>query len=256
MEDEQRKRIFENQIKGITDSNKILNKNKSILLEFLKFKQGQGLTFNRLNRLCVALKPLFTSVNYDIRTINEDKVQDIIISINTNSKWKDWTKNSNVAVLKNFLRWLNKTYNIHIDLDLIKPIKPKNSLMPEYLITPEEYQRILDNTVNPQMKLIIELLYETGARISEILDLKIQNVEFNSYGAKLYVHGKTGQRVIPIVWYANELKQFVLRHPNNDMPKSVKRSLALSWLLLFTLEISSTGTDLSAALFTSSSLLL
>jgi integrase len=220
MEDEQRKRMFENQIKDITNSDKIIDNNKSIILEFLKVKQGQGLTFNRLNRLCVALKPIFNVMNYDVRTIDGNKVQNIIISINGNAKWKDWTKNSNVKVLKNFLRWLNKTYNIHIDLDEIKPIKPKNSLMPEYLITPEEYQRILENITVPQMKIIIELLYETGARVSEILDLKIQNVEFNFYGAKLYVHGKTGQRVIPIVWYANELRHYLQFHNNKDKPDS------------------------------------
>ena len=116
MEDEQRKRMFENQIKDITNSDKIIDNNKSIILEFLKVKQGQGLTFNRLNRLCVALKPIFNVMNYDVRTIDGNKVQNIIISINGNAKWKDWTKNSNVKVLKNFLRWLNKTYNIHIDL--------------------------------------------------------------------------------------------------------------------------------------------
>ncbi len=219
MEDELRKRIFENEIKSITNSNKILDNNKAILLEFLKFKQSQGLTFNRLNRLCVALKPIFNDIDYDIRTIDENKVQNIVISINSNRKWKDWTKNSNVKVLKNFIRWLNKTYKLNINLDDIKPVKPKNSLMPEYLITSEDFEKMLLNTTSPQMKLIIELLYETGARVSEILDLKIQNIEFNSYGAKLYVKGKTGQRVIPIVWYARDLRQFLLVHPNKDKPE-------------------------------------
>jgi integrase len=220
MEDDIRKRIFENEIKDITNSPNILDSNKKIVLEFLNFKQSQGLTFNRLNRLCVAMKPIFKSMNYNIMTIDDKKAQAIVISINSNPKWKDWTRNSNVKVLKNFLRWLNKVYKTTITLEDIKPIKPKNSLMPEYLITPDEYQRILEATTSQQLKLIIELLYETGARVSEILDLKIQNIEFNSYGAKLFVHGKTGQRVIPIVWYARDLRQFLLVHPNKDKPDS------------------------------------
>ena len=164
-----------------------------MLLEFLEFKHGQALSFNRMNRIAVALKPIFRSIKYDVRTTDDKKAQGIVIAINSNPKWKDYTKNSNAKVFKNFLRWLNKVYKTTISLEDIKPIKPKNSLMPEYLITSDEYQRILENITNPQLKLIIELLYETGARISEILDLKIQNVEFNSYGAKLFVHGKTGQ---------------------------------------------------------------
>jgi site-specific recombinase XerD/ribosomal protein L40E len=219
MEDE-KKRIFENQIKNIKNSDNIRPENKELFFEYIKFKQSQGLSFNRLNRICVALKPILKAANYDLKTMNENKVQNIVISINSNTKWTDWTKNSNVRVLKNFIRWLNRVYNTGINLEEIKPIKPKNSLMPEYLINSEEFEKILLNTTSPQMKLIIELLYETGARVSEILDLKIQNIEFNSYGAKLYVKGKTGQRVIPIVWYARDLRQFILVHPNKDKPES------------------------------------
>ena len=220
MKDDARKRIFDNEIKAIKSSPEIMDVNKKVLLEFLDFKQGQALSFNRMNRLCVALKPIFKSIKYDVRTTDDRQVQGIVIAINGNTKWKDWTKNSNVKVFKNFLRWLGKAYQTTIDLSEIKPVKPKNSLMPEYLITPDEYQKILEATTNPQLKLIIELLYETGARVSEILDLKVQNIEFNSYGAKLFVHGKTGQRVIPIVWYARDLRQFLLTHPNKDKPET------------------------------------
>ena len=212
-------RIFENEIKDIKTSNEILDENKDIFLEFIKVKQSQGLTFNRLNRICSGIKQILKSIDYSLNSINNSKAQSVVISINSDSKWKDWTKSCNVIVWKEFLRWLNRTHNTNIDLDGIRPIKPKNSLMPGYLITSDEYEKMLVNTNTPQMKLILELLYETGARVSEILDLRIQNVEFNSYGAKLFVHGKTGQRVIPIVWYANELKHFLQSHPNKDKPE-------------------------------------
>ncbi len=220
MEDKLVRKFFENEIEDIATSPEILDANRKVLLEFLKFKQGQGLSYSRLNRVDMALKPIFKSMKYSVKTIDDKKAQGIVIAINGNTKWKDWTKNSNVKVFKNFLRWLSKTYKTTISLEDIKPIKPKNSLMPEFLITSDEYQRILEATTSPQIKLIVKLLYETGARVSEILDLKIQNVEFNSYGAKLYVHGKTGQRVIPIVWYAGDLRQFLLVHPNKNKPES------------------------------------
>ena len=220
MEDKLVRKFFENEIEDIATSPEILDANRKVLLEFLKFKQGQGLSYSRLNRVDMALKPIFKSMKYSVKTIDDKKAQGIVIAINSNTKWKDWTKNSNVKVFKNFLRWLSKTYKTTISLEDIKPIKPKNSLMPEFLITSDEYQRILEATTSPQIKLIVKLLYETGARVSEILDLKIQNIEFNSYGAKLYVHGKTGQRVIPIVWYAGDLRQFLLVHPNKDKPES------------------------------------
>ena len=220
MENETVRKLFENETEDIATSPEILDANKKVLLEFLKFKQGQGLSYSRLNRVSIVLKFILKDTNYDIKMIDDKKAQGTVIAINSKPKWKDWTKNSNVKIFKNFLRWLNKMYKINVNLEDLKPVKPKNSLMPEFLITPDEYEKLLENMTNPQLKLIIELLYETGARISEILDLKIQNVEFNSYGAKLFVHGKTGQRVIPIVWYARDLRQFLLTHPNKDKPET------------------------------------
>jgi len=215
-----RKGLFENQIEDIKSNKKILDVNKRVFLEYIRAKQSEGLTYNRLNRICSALKYILKEAKFDVRKIDNDKARRLAVSINSHPKWKDWTKNSNLKALKTFLKWLNKNYKTQIDLEEIKPVKPKNSLMPEYLITPEEYQKILENTASNQVKLIIELLYETGARISEILDLKIQNVSFNDYGAKILVHGKTGQRPVYSIWYANDLKKFIQAHPNKDKPDS------------------------------------
>ena len=70
------------------------------------------------------------------------------------------------------------------------------------------------------MKVLIAILYESGARIGEILSLKIQNVSFNQYGARLIVKGKTGQRVIPIIWFANLLREFIESHPFKNNPEN------------------------------------
>ena len=107
MEDKLVRKFFENEIEDIATSPEILDANRKVLLEFLKFKQGQGLSYSRLNRVDMALKPIFKSMKYSVKTIDDKKAQEIVIAINSNPKWKDWTKNSNVKVFKNFLRWLS-----------------------------------------------------------------------------------------------------------------------------------------------------
>jgi len=91
-------------------------------------------------------------------------------------------------------------------------------MMPEYLITEEEFNKLINATDDIQDRLLIGLLYESGCRIGEILSLQIKNVSFNNYGARLIVKGKTGQRVVPIVWYANLLRQFIESHPFKNNP--------------------------------------
>ena len=64
--------------------------------------------------------------------------------------------------------------------------------MPEYLLNEDDLNRLLNATDNMQTKLILGITYESAARIGEIISLKIQNVSFNAYGARIMVKGKTG----------------------------------------------------------------
>jgi len=53
----------------------------------------------------------------------------------------------------------------------------------------------VSSAINPRDKAFISLLYESGCRIGELLNLKIKNVEFDANGAVLIVNVKTGQIV-------------------------------------------------------------
>jgi integrase/ribosomal protein L40E len=162
---------------------------------------------------------LLENFDFEFSQLNQEKVEKILIWLNQED-WKDWTKYSYGRILKNFLSWLNEKYNLKLNLKNVRVQNPKNSLMPEYLITEEEFNKLFNATDDLQTRLIIGLLYESGCRIGEILSLKIQNVSFNQYGARLIVKGKTGQRVVPVVWFANLLKQFLESHPLKENPEA------------------------------------
>jgi integrase len=96
-------------------------------------------------------------------------------------------------IFKNFVGWLNENYGLKIKTKDWKVQKPKNSIMPEYLITEEEFNKLFNATDDIQERVLIGLLYESGSRIGEILSLQIKNVSFNNYGAKLIVKGETAK---------------------------------------------------------------
>jgi len=118
------------------------------------------------------------------------------------------------------VKWLNKTYNLKIDMSNWKASEPKNSLLPESLLTEEEFTRLFNATDDLQERVLLGLLYETGARIGEILSLRIVDVSFNDYGARILVRGKTGQRPLLVVWFSSLLKQFLMIHPFANNPHS------------------------------------
>ena len=72
--------------------------------------------------------------------------------------------------------------------------------LPKYFVKPE-IDRILDQAKdNDKNYLLISLLWQTGARISEILDIKVKDIDFHSKALKLTTlkQKRKKQRVIPL----------------------------------------------------------
>jgi len=62
------------------------------------------------------------------------------------------------------------------NISFVKP--KKNKILPD-ILTIEEIRKLIEATINPKHKLIIKLLYGTGLRVSEIVNLKKQDINFS-----------------------------------------------------------------------------
>jgi integrase/recombinase XerD len=203
------------------EKNKKFNKaSVRLVLEYLKSKQSEGIGTGRLRRIADVADHLLKTFHFDFSKLNQRQLEEMAIWMNCNQEWKPWTIYTYIAVLKNFADWLNDRYALNLSLKRVRAPSVKNSLMPDHLLTEEDLNKILNATDNLQVKLLIGMLYESGARISEILTLRIQNISWSGYGAKISVKGKTGQRVIPIIWYSSMLRQFLETHPQKDNPEA------------------------------------
>ena len=208
------KRYFESKRKAI-ETGQFSEQNKKVVLDYLRFKESKNWTYARLAKIVGVMYSLLERCKGDLTKISQEDIQELVIWINGQNR-KDWTKVTQLKVIKTFLYWLDERYSIGLKLKKMKIQKPKNSLMPEYLLSPEALNRLLNATDDLQMRLFIGLTYESAARISEILNLKLQNVQFTQHGARIMVKGKNGQRPLTIIWYAGLLRQFMDTHPLKD----------------------------------------
>lgn len=81
------------------------------------------------------------------------------------------TVSTNLSAIKFFF---NKVLNKKIEL----PHPKRNKSIPTVL-TQEEIREIINNTTNIKHRLIIKTLYGCGLRVSELVNLKKENVNFN-----------------------------------------------------------------------------
>ena len=100
------------------------------------------------------------------------------------------------ASLRGFFKWLcaNEICEKNPALTLEPPKVPKR--LPK-VITLEEINKILSENLNKKEKVIVELLYGCGLRVSELVNLKISDIDLS--GKYLRCIGKgSKERIVPI----------------------------------------------------------
>ena len=82
-------------------------------------------------------------------------------------------------------------------------VKARNKELPvesmDDLISREELQLLIDGCSTLRDRALLSLLYDSGARIGEIVGLKVKDLVFDEKGVKLILDGKTGQRLIRLL---------------------------------------------------------
>ncbi|MEW6328549.1 MAG: tyrosine-type recombinase/integrase [Candidatus Micrarchaeota archaeon] len=124
--------------------------------------------------------------------------------------------------MKTFFQWLYKRpkgeYPSMVKwMELNKNGRKK---LPEEILTPEEVKALISATKRTRDAAIAHVLYESGARVGELLALKLKHVEFDEYGAKLILSGKTGMRRARLIDSVPRLSQWINEHPLKNNPEA------------------------------------
>jgi len=136
-------------------------------------------------------------------------------------------------ILKLFYRWFkfgSRDYKEVGDPEETRGIKlrkPKDKLTRESLLDEDDLSKLLHACgENMRDRAFISTHYEAGTRPGEILSLQLKHVEFDDYGARISVDGKTGARKIRLVTSTPNLALWVNSHPFRTDPE------APLWILL------------------------
>ena len=178
-------------------------------LDYLKFEKGNS--DNTIKSYNIDLKNFFDYLEKNIKEVNTEDIYEYIEYLK--GKYVYNTVIRKVSCIKSLFKfcYMEKL----IDKDPSNKIKNlnKEKRLPE-ILTLEEIKKIInsfDHTPeNRRNQMICKMLIATGARISEILNLEIKNVENTDFEV-VKVFGKGSKyRYIPIYpELENELKEYI-----------------------------------------------
>ena len=126
----------------------------------------------------------------------------------------DATVNTYKKAIRQFWTWMNDGQTPpEVDWMRIDSGASKDTL-PKDLLTREDIDAQIDAAKNPRDKALISMLYETGARIGELIDLTVGDIEDRQHGKKVVIDGKTGARRLPLVRSVPHINDWLNKHPN------------------------------------------
>ena len=124
----------------------------------------------------------------NLKTVQKKPLQDHLAFFQKNHKPGSYRMHC--VVIKHVLKLIGRK---KLAKEIVLPKRP-DSAGAINLIPAEDRQKLIQEAPTLQDRLIIELMDETGGRRGEIYKLRIKDVQFDEYGAILWLNGKTGVR--------------------------------------------------------------
>ena len=176
--------------------------NKDLVLEFTNFlKFKKGLSANTISAYESDITQFLEFTGENI--INNDLIE-LFITSELNDK-SDNSKIRKISSINQYIDWFNldnKEYQIVIEKVSLK----KGSYLPE-TISVSDINRLINiydhtNYMNSRNLTLIDFMYSTACRVSELCDVRISDLDFEEDFVKLFGKGSK-QRIVPI---GSELK--------------------------------------------------
>ncbi len=159
-------------------------------------------------------------VHKDLIKVKEDDIRDYLEYLNLN-KEKPTSVRRKISTLKTFYKFLYlNNYIAKKDYPLVKIVYPKQDKRLPKFVYYNDLLEILNESLKDsdgiRDRLIIEMLYATGVRVSELVNIKYNDIDFNN--RRIRVCGKGNkERIVYYGEYAEEiLKKYIDTHKKNN----------------------------------------
>jgi integrase len=208
---------LENTVENVEQADDILDRNKELILDYKQDQVLNGLSQATLLRNTQRLKIIGREADKPFDEMDKGNVKGLVAWVHEQD-YTDETVDTYKTVIKAFWGWLKDAEGDETP-DEVRWIKLSNGngngdTLPKDLLTKDDVEAQVDAAKNPRDRAFIYLLYETGARIGEVIDLTVGDIEDRNHGKKVVIDGKTGARRLPLVESVPYINQWLSNHPN------------------------------------------
>ena len=185
------------------------------LNDYLLSKRLEAKSENTIQRYRYELMRLLMYINKPINKISSSDISNYMIAYKQIRGVSNQTLKNIRAIFNAFFTWMRDRERINKNpMNLVESIKTENIIKPPF--TDEERERMFRACKNIRDKALLEFLYSTAIRVSELSRLNISDIHFSD--KDLIVYGKGAkERVVYINNKANMyLKEYLASRADNN----------------------------------------
>lgn len=202
--------------------------NKNYALKYCEYLQTNSRKAMTLSLRMHEVRYFLRLLNKNAKDAKKEDIERLVRNIN-NLKREDngvplalVSRERMKLTIKTFFRWLHNMGLKDGYPDIVRWIDINRRgvrKLPEQMLNEDDIRKLILACNNQKDKSVIAMLWDTGARIGELLALRMQDIVLSSNGVSYaIVNGKTGPRRIPLVFSIPYLSNYI-----NDFRNEAKR---------------------------------
>ena len=189
----QMKKLQEVMITAFTSDEDLIKQevsNVEYLKLFLEAKRIEGCSDRTLQYYKVTVEKLLDSISGSIRKVTTERIREYLADYQKINNCSKVTVDNVRRNISSFFSWLEEeNYILKSPMRRIHKIKTNQQV--KEIITDEDIEKLRDHCTTIRDLAMIDLLYSTGIRVGELVNLNISDVDFEA--RECVVFGKGGK---------------------------------------------------------------
>ena len=197
------------------DADKVEIPNEEFLKMFLDAKKIEGCSERTLQYYKVTVEHLLSQTEVAVRKITTEEIRTYLAEYQKNSQCTNVTIDNIRRNISSFFSWLEEEdYILKSPMKRIHKIKTKTVV--KSVISDEGIEKLRDSCTEIRDLAIIDLLYSTGIRVGELVNLNIDDIDLEGRECVVYGKGDKERRVYFDAKAKVHLKEYIEKRNDSN----------------------------------------
>lgn len=168
--------------------------NEDFLRMFLDAKRTEGCSERTIKYYQTTIKHLLSQTTVEVRKLTTEEMREYLSNYQKRNNCSNMTIDNIRRNISSFFSWLEEEdYILKSPMKRIHKIKTK--VVVKNIISDEGIEKLRDNCKEKRDLAIIDLLYSTGIRVGELVNLNIDDIDLEGRECIVYGKGDKERRV-------------------------------------------------------------